>query len=186
LRTEQALSAFRKSPDVEYLEPNYIVSINATPNDPSFSSQWGLHNVGQTGGTVDADVDAPEAWEYHDRKHRCRRGGDRHSVDYNHQDLAANIFRNSADCNDNGIDDDGNGFIDDCHGIDTAKRRLRSQRRQRAWDTRFRIIGAVGNNGIGVAGVAWNVKISALQIPGLDGKRRDRGRYRVPRLRSLR
>ncbi|HZE11504.1 MAG TPA: S8 family serine peptidase, partial [Burkholderiales bacterium] len=159
MRTEQALSAFRKSPDVEYVEPNYIVSINATPNDPSFPSQWGLHNVGQTGGTVDADVDAPEAWDITTGSSDVVVAVIDTGVDYNHQDLAANIFRNSADCNDNGIDDDGNGFIDDCHGIDTANGDSDPNDDNGHGTHVSGIIGAVGNNGIGVAGVAWNAKI---------------------------
>ncbi|HET9475228.1 MAG TPA: hypothetical protein VFO82_15115, partial [Steroidobacteraceae bacterium] len=60
---ERAMAMYRGRPDVEYIEPNYVRTIAATPNDPSFSQQWGLHNVGQTGGIADADIDAPEAWD---------------------------------------------------------------------------------------------------------------------------
>ena len=60
--TEAALKELLANPDVRYVEPNHLLSIAATPNDPSYGQLWGLHNTGQTGGTVDADIDAPEAW----------------------------------------------------------------------------------------------------------------------------
>ncbi|MEB3887148.1 hypothetical protein LKE08_27320, partial [Lyngbya sp. CCY1209] len=61
---ESAIAAYENHPAIEYIEPNYIVNINSTiPNDPEFSQLWGLHNTGQTGGTPDADIDAPEAWD---------------------------------------------------------------------------------------------------------------------------
>ena len=50
-------------PGVTYVEPDYIVSAFSTPNDPMFPSQWGLNNTGQTGGAIDADIDASEAWD---------------------------------------------------------------------------------------------------------------------------
>ena len=58
---EAALERYRHSPAVEYAEPNYIHQLAAIPNDTRFSSLWGLHNTGQTGGTADVDIDAPEA-----------------------------------------------------------------------------------------------------------------------------
>ncbi|MEB3887423.1 S8 family serine peptidase, partial [Lyngbya sp. CCY1209] len=61
---ENAVATFNEHPAIEYIEPNYIVNINSTiPNDPEFSQLWGLDNTGQTGGTPDADIDAPEAWD---------------------------------------------------------------------------------------------------------------------------
>src|SRR5207245_1999801 len=50
-------------PGIAYAEPNYIVQASRFPNDPAFTELWGLHNTGQTGGTADADIDAPEAWD---------------------------------------------------------------------------------------------------------------------------
>src|SRR5207247_11206973 len=98
----------------------YIVSINAIPNDPSFPSLVGFNNTGQTGFPVDADIDAPEAWDITTGSNDVVVAVIDTGVDYNHQDLAANIFQNATDCNNNGIDDDGNGHVDDCHGIDTV------------------------------------------------------------------
>src|SRR5262249_38363283 len=58
----QAAAFFQLQSYVRYASPDYIVSAQVIPNDPSFSSQWGLNNTGQTGGVADADIDAPEAW----------------------------------------------------------------------------------------------------------------------------
>ncbi|WP_196811805.1 hypothetical protein, partial [Dolichospermum circinale] len=60
---ETALATYRNSPTFKYIEPDYIVTKAVTPNDPGFGQLWGLHNTGQTGGTPDADIDAPEAWD---------------------------------------------------------------------------------------------------------------------------
>ena len=159
VQADQAMATYRKHPDVAYVEPNYIVSINATPNDPRFPEQWGLQNTGQTGFTVDADIDAPEAWDVTTGSSDVVVAVIDTGVDYNHEDLAANIFQNAADCNNNGIDDDGNGYIDDCHGIDTANDDFNPMDDNGHGTHVAGIIGAVGNNGKGVAGVAWNVKI---------------------------
>jgi hypothetical protein len=99
LSVEEAIDVYRQDPDVLYAEPNYILKAINTPNDPRFGQMWGLNNVGQSGGAPDADIDAPAAWNI---------------------TTAGNMFRNTADCNKDGIDNDGNGFVDDCYGIDVA------------------------------------------------------------------
>ena len=159
VQAHQAMATYLKHPDVAYVEPNYIVSINAIPNDPSFPSQVGFNNTGQTGFPVDADIDAPEAWDITTGSNDVVVAVIDTGVDYNHQDLAANIFQNTADCNNNDVDDDGNGHIDDCHGIDAVNGDSDPMDDHGHGTHVAGIIGAVGNNGIGVAGVAWNVKI---------------------------
>ena len=119
----------------------------------------GFNNTGQTGFPVDADIDAPEAWDITTGSNDVVVAVIDTGVDYNHQDLAANIFQNTADCNNNGVDDDGNGHIDDCHGIDAVNGDSDPMDDHGHGTHVAGIIGAVGNNGIGVAGVAWNVKI---------------------------
>ena len=99
------------------LNPNVIAaSLNyrrhadsVTPNDPRFSELWGLNNTGQTGGTADADIDAPEAWEHRPRALRRRGRRHRHGRRLHHPDLAANMWHNPGEIAGNGIDDDGNG-----------------------------------------------------------------------------
>ena len=85
-------------------------------------------------------------------------------VDYNHPDLAANIWTNPGEIAGNGIDDDGNGYIDDVHGYDFVNNDG-DPMDDNGHGTHFSgTIGGVGNNGIGVAGVNWNVKIMALKF----------------------
>src|SRR3990170_2284243 len=117
---DEAIKIYQENPDVLYAEPNYIWHALVNPNDPSFGSLWGLHNTGQSGGTVDADIDAPEAWDLSTGSSNVVVTVIDTGIDYNHQDLSANMFRNTDDCNSNGVDDDGNGFVDDCYGIDTV------------------------------------------------------------------
>src|SRR3989338_401325 len=119
ISVEQAIKSYRGHPDVLYAEPNYIVETLGVPNDASFPSQWNLQNTGQNGGTPGADIKAVEAWDITTGSSDVVVAVIDTGIDYNHEDLAANIWRNEADCNNNGIDDDGNGYIDDCYGIDT-------------------------------------------------------------------
>jgi len=65
MNTGEAIGILMKEPSVEYAEPNFVYTTCDIPNDPMFSDLWGLHNTGQTGGTPDADIDAPEAWDIH-------------------------------------------------------------------------------------------------------------------------
>lgn len=151
-------------PRIEYAEPNYIINIDTTPNDPSFSSLWGLNNTGQTGGTPNADINAPEAWDIQTGSSNVTIGVIDTGVDYNHQDLAANIWTNPGEMPGNGIDDDHNGYIDDIHGWNFYNNT------DNVFDDNGHgthvsgTIGALGNNGVGVTGVNWSVKIAALKF----------------------
>jgi len=59
----EKVSAYQHNPNVEFAEPDYLARAVSIPNDVYFGLQWGLHNTGQAGGTPDADIDAPEAWD---------------------------------------------------------------------------------------------------------------------------
>ncbi|MGV8108403.1 NBR1-Ig-like domain-containing protein [Methanospirillum sp.] len=122
-------------------------STSSISNDPYASYLWGLHNTGQTGGIVDADIDAPEAWAVTKGSTSVIVGVVDSGVDYNHPDLAANMVGgyNAITGTTNPMDDNGHGTH--CAGT----------------------IGAVGNNGIGVVGVNWNVKIMPLKFLDEDG-----------------
>ena len=90
-------------------------------------------------------------------------------IDYTHPDLSANMFRNEPDCNSNGIDDDGNGQIDDCFGIDTANNDSDPMDDNHHGTHVAGTIGAVGNNGLGVVGVNWTVRLMACKFLSASG-----------------
>jgi len=164
----EAVKALLKNRAVLYAEPNYIRYPDAIPDDPSFGSLWGMNNTGQTGGTPDADIDAPEAWDIATGSDQVVVGVIDTGIDLEHEDLAANLWTNPGEIAGNNIDDDGNGYVDDIHGWDFYSNDSNPD------DTNTckhgthvaGTIGAVGNNGTGVAGVNWNVKLMALRFLG--------------------
>src|SRR2546427_1838941 len=165
MTVSQALQAFSKHPDVLYAEPNYLVRIFAAPNDPRFSELWGLHNSGQTGGSPGADIRAPEAWDLTTGTTEVVVAITDSGIEFGHPDLAANVFQNTADCNNNGIDDDGNGFVDDCFGVNVVSINHNGLVRDDVGHGTHvaGTIGAVGNNAVGVVGVNWTTKILACK-----------------------
>src|SRR5262249_1236910 len=119
---EEALELYRKRSEVQYVSRNYIRYLAAVPNDRLFvdGSLWGLQNTGQGGGTPGVDIGATKAWEITTGSRKCVIAVIDSGMDYNHPDLAANMWRNVADCYTDGIDHDGNGYINDCYGINPA------------------------------------------------------------------
>lgn len=166
---EDALAAFRSNPLVAYAEPDYEIRVTAIPNDPSFSQLWGLNNTGQTGGTPDVDIDAPEAWDINTGSGNTIVAVIDTGVDYLHPDLAANMWVNGDEIAGNSIDDDGNGYIDDIHGYDFFNNDGNPMDDHNHGTHVAGTIGAVGNNGVGIAGVNWNVQIMALKFLGANG-----------------
>ncbi len=177
VKLDDALAVYRSDPTVLYAEPNYIRRhMDNTPNDPYYHDLWSLHNIGQpilfdtppTSGpkvaTPGADIHALQAWAITTGSSDVVVGVIDTGVDYTHEDLAANMYRNTADCNNNGVDDDGNGYIDDCYGIDVLNNTGDPMDKVFHGTHVAGIIGAVGNNGIGVTGVNWNVKILACRF----------------------
>jgi subtilisin family serine protease len=163
-RIDEVLAELRRQPGVEYAEPDYRVHVDAQfPDDPRFGELWGLHNTGQSGGSPDADVDAPEAWDQTTGDSSLVVGVIDTGVDYTHEDLAANMWRNPGET-ENGLDDDGNGYVDDVFGVNCITGT------GDPFDDHYHgthvagTIGAVGDNGIGVAGMSWNVRIMALKF----------------------
>ncbi|UCH85547.1 MAG: S8 family serine peptidase, partial [Candidatus Latescibacterota bacterium] len=153
-------------PDVQYAEPNYWGHVDDVfPNDPMFQQLWGMHNIGQTGGTPDADIDAPEAWEF-ETGDEVLLGVIDTGVDVTHEDLADNIYINPNEIPDNGIDDDDNGFIDDVHGWDFVYNDNNPDDQYGHGTHVSGTIAGIGNNEIGVTGVCWTAKI--LPIRWLD------------------
>jgi len=149
----EALSKLKGQGEILYVEPNYKIRIaSIIPNDTRFSELWGMHNTGQSGGTVDADIDAPEAWDIITDSGVIVAVIDT-GVDYTHPDLAANMWTDANGCYGYDFVNDDNDPIDDnFHGTHCAG-----------------TIAAVGNNDIGVAGVCWNVKLMALKFLDSEG-----------------
>ena len=162
----RALRALEHHPFVEYAEYNYLRHIDFTPvpDDERFDELWGLHNTGQTGGADDADINAPEAWEISTGSPEVIVGVIDTGIDYNHEDLADNIWINPGEIPDNGIDDDGNGYVDDIHGINSITGSGDPMDDHYHGTHCAGIIGAVGGNGKGVTGVNWTVKIIGIKF----------------------
>jgi len=155
--------AVAADPAVLYAAPNHYLRLVRIPDDTRFDEQWGLHNTGQSGGTSDKDIDAPEAWEISTGSDIIVAVIDT-GVNYSHPDLAANMWRNPGEIPDDGIDNDGNGYIDDIYGIDEADGDCDPMDDDGHGSHCAGIIGAVGNNTLGVAGVNWRVRIMALDF----------------------
>jgi serine protease len=174
---EAALKQLEADPRVRYVEPNHLLSIAATPDDPSFNQLWGLHNTGQTGGTADADIDAPEAWDVETGSSGVVVGVTDTGVDFSHPDLAAQQWVNAGEsCGStdatnptcaqrtDGIDNDANGYVDDWRGWDWVNDDNNPADDHNHGTHVSGTIGAVGSNGTGVTGVNWNVSIMALKF----------------------
>ncbi len=166
---DEAVNRYKNNGNVEYIEPDYIVEALEIPDDPMFDQLWGMLNTGQTGGTADADIDADNAWDVGTGSNSVLVGVIDTGIDYNHPDLAANTWTNPGEIPGNGIDDDGNGFIDDVKGWDFVNSDNNPMDDHGHGTHCSGTIGAVGNNGIGVAGVNWHVSIAGLKFLDAGG-----------------
>ena len=163
------IKRLERDPRIKYAERNYILTADLTPNDPQFSLLWGLNNTGQTGGTVDADIDAPEAWELTTGSSSVIVGVIDSGLAYNHEDLTGNVWTNPGEIAGNGIDDDGNGYIDDIHGINAITNSGDPQDDNGHGTHVSGTIGARGNNSVGVVGVNWQVSIASCKFLNAAG-----------------
>ncbi|MFZ0033988.1 MAG: S8 family serine peptidase [Sedimentisphaerales bacterium] len=172
MTVEQGRVSLAQSSAILYAEPDYKRELYGVPNDTRFGELWGMNNTGQSGGTPDADIDAPEAWNISTGSSSVVVAVTDTGVDYTHPDLTANMWVNPGEIPGNGIDDDGDGFIDDVYGCDTGSNdgNPMDNSAEAGHGTHVSgTIGAVGNNARGVAGVCWNVKIMAVKIADANG-----------------
>lgn len=166
---KQALAALNKHPGVEYAEPDYQVKALGVPDDSRFDELWGLHNLGQTGGTEDADIDAVEAWDITTGSADVIVGVIDTGVDYSHPDLAMNMWVNPGEVAGDGVDNDGNGYIDDVHGINAITGDGDPMDDQGHGSHVSGTIGASGNNAEGVVGVNHEVSIAGCKFLSAAG-----------------
>lgn len=157
--------------EVEVVQFNHLVfNRQSVPDDPLFGNQWQWSNNGGGGGTPDADVDATLAWDI--TTGGTTSGG--HDIvvcvieayDWDHPDLIDNHWTNEAEIPNNNVDDDNNGYIDDFNGWNAPNENDNISE----WDHGTAVagmIGAVGNNALGVTGINWDVKIMVVQMGGI-------------------
>ena len=164
-----------RDPQVKIVQFNHQVAMRESfnefadqfanfPDDPMFNQQWGLHNTGQSGGTPDADIDAPEAWDI--TTGGVTALGDTIVVaivdggcQLNHPDL--NYWYNWNEIPGNSIDDDSNGYVDDIRGWNAYNNSPNVPGNSHGTHVSG-ISGANGNNAVGVSGVNWNVKVMPI------------------------
>ena len=155
---DKAITIFAGQPGIQSVARDSIVSVAQTPNDPRLSELWSLQKINAaqgwnattgTGQTIVAVIDT--------------------GVDYSHPDLAANIWTNTREVAGNGFDDDGNGYIDDLHGYDFSANDANPMDENGHGTHVAGIVGATGNNGVGVTGVAQHTRIMALRFMAADG-----------------
>lgn len=148
----------RANPNVEYAEPNYIVSTADIPNDPSYNSQWAL-----------PAIHAPEAWDIQKGNAGTVIAIVDTGVKLNHPDLASKIWTNPGELPNNGIDDDNNGYVDDVNGYDWANLDNNPQDDNGHGTHVAGIAAAATNNGVGIAGVCWNCRVMPLKVLQSNG-----------------
>lgn len=158
------------------LEPNQVYQLNRVPNDTRFSEEYWLSNTGQVvqgqAGTIGADIHATQAWDLTIGSRSIVVANIDTGIDLTHPDLVPNLWRNTGETPNDNIDNDGNGFVDDYFGFDFG------DSDSNPTDDSFTaghgtetagIIGAAGNNALGISGVNWNVSIMSLKVVNRNG-----------------
>ncbi|MCA9592908.1 MAG: S8 family serine peptidase [Myxococcales bacterium] len=137
-------------------EADYLLNLDLTPNDPKLPSLWGLSAISMTG-----------AWDHGTGSSDVRVGVLDTGIDFSHADLKANIWENPGEIPGNGVDDDGNGLVDDVHGWDFVNGDADPSDDHWHGTHVSGTIGAVGDNALGVVGVNWKVSLVPLKVCGL-------------------
>jgi len=154
---------------VQMAEPDFVRQALVAPNDPKYvdGTLWGLNQIS------DADIDAPEGWDVRSSAGNVIVAVVDTGIRYTHQDLAANMWRNPNEIAGNGVDDDANGLVDDVYGCNAYGRNGNPMDDNGHGSHCSGTIGGVGNNGVGVTGVAWGVKLMACKFLSSTGSGTD-------------
>jgi thermitase len=171
--SDKALQTLANNSEIEYIEPNYIISIESNkadlPKDDKFTKQWGLQNTGKNGGifssgVVGEDINVVKAWDISKGTTAVKIAVIDTGVDFNHPDLKAQMDVNALELNGKtGIDDDNNGYVDDIYGYDFANKDGSPADGHGHGTHCAGVIGAA-HNGVGIAGVMANVKIVGIKF----------------------
>ena len=184
MSTAQAMVMMAKDDRVEYAVQNDVIQLDTDMSGAALDSLtgkpenlngqlWGINNEGQTGGKVDADVDAPEAWALQTGATQANGGPLIAVIDtgvnYNHEALKNNMWTNPGEIPGNGIDDDGNGVIDDVHGFNAAAKTGDPLDDNDHGSHCAGSIAADGNNSKGLYGVSKNANIMGVKFLTASG-----------------
>ena len=151
----------RAAPSVLRVEDNAPMAVAKNPNDPGFEQQYALAEG------ADNDIDAPAAWN---RLTNCAKVAVLDTgIQLNHPDLKQNLWTNGKET-ENGLDDDGNGYVDDVNGVDIVTGRGSGDDENGHGTHVAGIIGARGNNDRGISGLCWKVKIVNVRILDAEGR----------------
>ncbi|MBL9200636.1 MAG: S8 family serine peptidase [Opitutaceae bacterium] len=161
---DQAIARLMATGRYEFVHADAIRQATVVPNDPSYNRQWSLANAGANNGIIGADIGAATAWDVRTDASGIIVAVIDSGVRLDHPDIVSNLWRNAREVPGNGIDDDGNGYIDDINGINAITRSGNPGDDHGHGSHVAGIIGAAGNNGTGIAGVAWRVQIMPLKF----------------------
>lgn len=168
-RVEGVVAQFANHPLLEYAEPNYYLENAEVPDDPDFGTQWHLRNTGQEvgpwgRGTPGVDISATHAWNVTTGSDEVIIAVMDTEVDFNHPDLAGNIFVNTAEIAGNGIDDDGNGYVDDIRGWDFVQDDNTPDGSYGHGTAVASMIACTTDNGIGAASAGYRARILPVKV----------------------
>lgn len=161
---------------VRRVEPNYIYSTSKLPNDPDLAKTWGLKNTGaldteNNAGRAGIDIGAERAWDLTTGSKSIVVAVIDSGIDFSHPDLSAQAWANEKELNGlPGVDDDGNGYIDDIHGYDFAGNKGDSTDDNSHGTHCAGTIGAKGNDGRGLVGVNWDVSMMGVKFLDKQGR----------------
>jgi len=189
-----SIQIYKNHPNIKSIEPNYIYTTATTPpNDPMFDKLWSMNNTGQIAGAIGADINAIAGWAIQKESPSIQIAILDTGIDWRHPDLVDNIWQNLGEDADgdghvlewdgtkwifdpgdeNGIDDDGNGYIDDFIGWDFVNNDNDPYDDHGHGTHVAGIIGATGDNGIGITGVTWKVQLVPLKFISKENRGRN-------------